>query len=143
MICLRLLIDDRVGKPGYTKQRGDPAHALGMTETNVAARPQAIIEIFRGEPARSFVEIYQDVAAENEIEIAILRHILGIDQIDPREFDGIPESFVDLVVAAGDRLEIAPDNIAGQPHQRAIAVDAFGGGLERAGVDIRSDDLDI
>src|SRR6187399_28551 len=113
MICLRPLIDDRVGKPGDPKQRRDPAHALRMTETNVAARPQAIIEIFRGKPARSVVEIYQYVAAEDEIEIAILRHILGIDQIDPREFDRIPESFVDLVVAAGDRPEITADNIAG------------------------------
>ena len=114
-----------------------------MTETNVAARPQAVIEIFRGEPARGVVEIYQDVAAEDEIEIAILRHILGIDQIGPGEFDGIPESLVDLIVAAGDRAEIAADNIAGSPHQGAIAIDAFGGGLERAGVDIRPDDLDI
>ena len=76
-----------------------------MTETNVAARPQAVIEIFRGEPARSVVEIYQDVAAEDEIEIAILRHILGIDQIGTREFDGIPKSLVDLIVASGDRTK--------------------------------------
>src|SRR6187431_3449700 len=112
MICLRPLIDDRVGKPGYPKQRGDPAHALRMTETNVSTRPQAVIEIFRGEPARSVVEIYQDVAAEDEVEIAILRHILGIDQVGPREFDGIPESLVDLTAASGDRPEITADNIA-------------------------------
>ena len=81
MICLRPLIDDRVGKPGYTKQRRDPAHAFRMAQTNVATRPQAVIEIFRRQPPRSIVEIYQDVAAEDEIEIAVLRHILGIDQI--------------------------------------------------------------
>src|SRR6476469_5425083 len=122
MICLRPLIDDRVGKPGYTKQRGDPAHALRMAETNVATRPQTVIEIFRGEPARSVIEIYQDVAAEDEIEIAILRHILGVDQIGSREFDGIPEALVDLMVAAGYRPEITADNIAGEPHQGAIDI---------------------
>ena len=76
-----------------------------MSQTNVAARLQAVIEIFRGEPARSVVEIYQDVAAEDEIEIAILRHILGIDQIGSREFDGIPEALVDLMIASAIGLK--------------------------------------
>ena len=83
-----------------------------MAQTNVAARLQAVIEIFRRQPPRSVVEIYQDVAAEDEIEIAILLHILRIDQIGTREFDGIPETLVDLMIASGDRTEIAADNVA-------------------------------
>ena len=78
-----------------------------MTQTNVAARPQAVIEIFRRLPPRRIVEIYQHVAAEDEIEIAVLRHILGIDQIGAGEFDGVPEALVDLMIAVGDRPEIA------------------------------------
>src|SRR5580704_11939930 len=106
MIRLRPLIDDRVGKPTYAEQRRYPTHAFRMPETYVTAGTQTVIEIFRGLAPGRIVKIYQDVAAKNQVEIAIPHHILRIDQIGTGEFDGAPEPFGDLMIGVGDGLEI-------------------------------------
>ena len=78
-----------------------------MPKANVAAGPQTVIEIFRRLAPGGIVEIYQDVAAEDQVEIAVPRHVLRIDQIGAGEFDRAPEPFVDLMIAVGDGPEIA------------------------------------
>src|SRR4051812_12708619 len=47
------------------------------------------------------------------------------------------------MLAVRHGLEIAANHIPRQPHEGTYAVDAFGGGLERARVDVRADDLNI
>src|ERR1700735_4555599 len=90
-----------------------------MSKTYVAAGPKAVIEIFRRLAPGRVIEIYQDVAAKDQVEIAGSRHVLC------------------------DVLEIAGDDVARQPHQRTVAIDTLGGGLECPGIDIRPEDLDI
>ena len=72
-----------------------------MSQTNVAAGPQTVIEIFRRLPPGRIVKIYQHVAAKDQVEIAVPRHVLRIDQVGAGEFDGAPESFIDLMIAVG------------------------------------------
>ena len=100
----------------YLEQVGADPVALGLDVRQ--QRQHAVGLQHAGHPLEDadlgvLVEIDQDVAAEDEIEIAILHHVLAIDQIGPRELDGVPQSLVDLAVAAGNRPEIAADNIAG------------------------------
>ena len=73
-----------------------------MPKTYVAAGPQTVIEIFRRLAPGGIVEIYQDVAAKDQVEIAVPPHVLGIDQVGAGEFDGAPQSFVDLMIAVGE-----------------------------------------
>ena len=47
------------------------------------------------------------------------------------------------MLAVRYRLEIAANHVPREPHERTFAVDALGGDLERARVDVRADDLDI
>ena len=68
-----------------------------MSKTYVAARPKAVIEIFRRLAPGSIIEIYQDVAAEDQVEFAVSRHVLSVDQIGAGEFDRAPQSLVDLM----------------------------------------------
>src|ERR1700733_3185696 len=114
-----------------------------MSKTYVAAGPKAVIEIFRRLAPGRVIEIYQDVAAKDQVEIAVSRPVLCVDQIDAGEFDRAPQSLVDLMIAVGDGLEIAGDDVARKPHQRTVSIDALGGGLERPGIDIRSEDFDV
>src|SRR6202021_2805488 len=114
-----------------------------MSKTYVAAGPKAVTEIFRPLAPGRVIEIYQDVAGKKQGEIAVSPHVLCVDQVDPGEFDGAPQSLVDLMIAVGDGLEIAGDDVARQPHQRTVAIDTLGGGLECPGIDIRPEDLDI
>src|SRR6478609_7850367 len=114
-----------------------------MSKTYVAARPKAVIEIFRRLAPGSIIEIYQDVAAKDQVEFAVSRHVLSVDQIGAGEFDRAPQSLVDLMIAVGDGFKISGDDVARQPHQRTVAIHALGGGLERPGINIRSEDFDI
>src|SRR6478736_2152589 len=114
-----------------------------MPKAYVTARPQTIIEVFGCLTPRSIIEIYQNVAAKDQVKIAIVCHVLRIYHVGPRELDGIPEALVDLVLAIGNWFEIAVDYAPRQPHQRAVPIDALGGRPERASIDIRANDLDI
>ena len=114
-----------------------------MPETNVTSRSQAIIEVLRGDPAGRIVEIDQHIAAEHNIEVTVMRHVLHVDQVRAGEFDRISQAHVDAVSVGWRRREIPIDQIPREPHQGAIAVDAVGGGVERTGIDVRTDDLDV
>src|ERR1700689_1783482 len=114
-----------------------------MSKANVAAGPQTVIEIFRRLAPGRIVKIYQDVAAKDQVEIAVPHHVLRIDQVGAGEFDGAPQSFVNLMSAVADGLEIAADDIARQPHQRTFAIDTLGGGLEPPRIDVRSHNFDF
>src|ERR1700712_929550 len=88
MIRPRPLIDDRVRKPADAEQWRYPAHAFGMSQTNVAAGPQAVIEVFRRLAAGRIVKIYQDVAAKDQVKIAVARHVLRVNHVGPGKLDG-------------------------------------------------------
>ena len=95
MLGLRFLIDDRFRKAADTEKGGNAAHRLGVTKANISARAEAIIKIFRRDPARGIIEINQYIPAKHDIEIAVSRHVLRIDQICARELHGFPQARVD------------------------------------------------
>src|SRR6201999_3576156 len=120
-----------------------PAHGFRMAQANVSTPPEAIIEVFCGNPAGRVVEIDQHIPAEDDVEIPVARHVLLINEVDTGELHRIPQSGVNSDLIAFDPFEIAIDNIARKPHQSARAIDTFSRSLERARVDVGCDDLDI
>src|SRR5690242_12146600 len=117
-LWLRSLIDDCVRIPADAKQGRDAAHRLRMPETNKAAWPQGVVQIFRGDTARSVVEIDQDVAAQHDVETPVLRHGARIDQVYLGELDGIAQAGIDPICARRLAFEVALDQIRRQFHQR-------------------------
>src|SRR5438128_2443942 len=103
-----------------------------MPKTDEASRSQAIIEIFRRKAAGSVVEIDQNVAAEDNIEIAVSRHVARIDKVDLGELNRFTQTYVDAECVLGHGLEIACDDFARKPHEGATAVNAIRGRLEHA-----------
>ena len=74
-----------------------------MSKTNVSAGPQTVIEIFRRLPPGRVVKIYQDVAAKDQIEIVVPHRVRRIDEVGVGEYDGAPQSFIDLMIAVAER----------------------------------------
>ena len=91
MLRLRPLVDDRFRKAADTEKGGNAAHRLGVTKANISAGTEAIIQIFRRNPARGIIEINQYIPAKDDIEVAVSRHVLWVDQICAREMRRILE----------------------------------------------------
>src|SRR6476619_4180335 len=108
-----------------------------MAKANVASELQTIIEVFSRQPARRVVEIDQHVPAKDDVEVAELHHVGGIDEVGAGELDRLAKPEINLKPVGIDRLEITLDDVLAEPHQRTVAVDAIGGILERPGIDVR------
>ena len=129
MLRLRPLVDDRFRKAADTKKGGNAAHRLGVAKANISAGTEAIIRILRRNPARGIVEINQYIPTKDDIEVAVSRHVLWVDQICAREMHGFSKSRINANPPLVDMFEIPANELARQPHQGAGAVIAFRGGV--------------
>src|SRR5918993_5143352 len=80
-IAPRPLIDDRILKAAKVEALRDPGHRLGMAETYVASRMQGLVEIVDREKAGGIVEVDENVAAEDDVELPLRCNGGGINEI--------------------------------------------------------------
>jgi hypothetical protein len=63
-------MDHRVGKARALKSDEDAAHRLRMTQAEKAAGVERVVHGLGGDAARQVVEIDQQVAAEDDVDVA-------------------------------------------------------------------------
>ena len=114
-----------------------------MSKADISAGQKVIIEVFRSNAARFVVEIDQNVAAEDNVELALWTGLLGLHDIDAREPDRLPEIVEDQPSLLIELTEVFRDQMRRQSHQGALAVYARFRCLEDPGVDVRTDDFDV
>src|SRR4051812_3419972 len=104
-------VDNGIGKPADVEQRGDAAHRFRVAETYESARPQALVKVFCGQPPGHVVEIHQDVATENNVEISMGSGLRSIDDIRLGELNRAAElrqNAIEPVIKLG---EVSRDQI--------------------------------
>src|SRR4030081_3594583 len=136
-------IDDGIGKPADVEQRGDAAHRFRVAETYESARPQALVKVFCGQPPGRVVEIHQDVATENDVEISVVSGLPNIDNIRFGELNGAAELGQDAIAPVIEPGEVSRDQILREGHEGTLAIGSRLGGSKHGRIDIRADDLDF
>src|ERR1700704_237735 len=136
-------VDDGIRKPADVEQRGDAAHRFRVAQTYESARPQALVEVFRGQPPGGVVEIHQDVAAKNDVEISVGTGLPGIDDIRLGELKGAAELGQDTIAAIVKLGEVTRNQILRKAHEGTLAVGSGFRGPKHGRIDIRPDDLDL
>src|ERR1700704_4636751 len=104
-------VDDGIGKPADVEQRGDAAHRFRVAGPYESARAQALVKVFCGQPPGRVVEIHQDVATENDVEISVVSGLRNIDDIRPGELNGAAELGQDAIAAVVELREISRNQI--------------------------------
>ena len=92
----RPLIDDRILEAAKVEPLRDPGHRLGMAETDVASRMQGVVEIVDGQEAGGIVEIDQDVAAEDDVELSLRRNGRASTRLADVNFTDSRRSWISL-----------------------------------------------
>src|SRR5665647_3253683 len=76
-----ILINNGFREFAHLVQRGDATHRFRMAQADKAAGFEGVIKRFGGRLARHVIEINQQVAAKNYIEIAVWPGIAGLRKI--------------------------------------------------------------
>src|SRR6185437_16992746 len=71
------LVDDGVGKAPHLEQRRDATHGFGVAQADEAAGEQVLVEVFRRDPSRRIVEVNEDIAAKDDVELAVRSGLIG------------------------------------------------------------------
>src|SRR5712671_757371 len=136
-------VDDGIGKPADIEQRGDAAHRFRVAETYESARPQAFVKVFGGQAPGRVVEIHQDVATENNVEISVGSGLRNIDDIRFGELNGAAELGQDAIVPVIEPGEVSREQILREAHERTPAIGSGFSGPKHGRIDVRADDLDL
>src|SRR5688572_23913654 len=107
----RPLIDDRILEAAKVEPLRDPGHGLGMAETDVASRVQGVEEIVHSQETRGIVEIDEDVAAEDDVELSLRRNGCGVDEIGRCELHRFTQVLDQPALTVLTGTEIALDHV--------------------------------
>ncbi len=114
-----------------------------MAEADEPARPHGIEKGLGGGSSGRIIEVNQQVATEDHVDIVVFHRIERVEQVDPREIDQAGDIRIDLVAAARKAREILLQECRRQVLDGARAEDAGRRRLQHFRIDVGRQYLDI
>ncbi len=140
-----LLVEESAFAGDAAEGAGDARQALRVAEEQVALRLQAAAKTLEDRFDGGGAKVDHDVAAEDDVDIFNAGGRVGIGvglEVEVGEAHPFSDRLDEAVAAAGGR-EVSVDHLLIHDTQGARPVEAFLGGLQRSGIDVGAEDVDV
>src|SRR5512146_2439694 len=139
----RLLVDHVVLERAEYEGVREVDQGLGMSQEQVTAAPELVVEALDHLFLRLAVEIDDHVPAENDVHVADQACLMGIEQVYVAERNELLDAVDDAVIALLVEGEVLCQHAGVRRAVRALLVDPLPGRMQHPLVDVAPDDLDL